>query len=80
MVYRRGFRLTSQAFAQALNISGEIRDVEMNHKTDTITIVFYGNGTFQVAEGQETPLRSIEDWNDHDKQFEEELIDQWESD
>lgn len=77
---RRRARISLDAFGQMLNIPGKVRHVTTNHATGTVEIFFEGEGQMQVAEGQESVVMSIEGWSEHDQKFEQELIDQWESD
>lgn len=85
---RRGSRFTAEVIAQLLGIPGDITHVEFNHKTNTVDVVFQGNGSFQCAEGMEICIRTPEDWRQWDteheaeqtEKLEEELIAQWELD
>lgn len=85
---RRGSKLSAQLTAQLLGIPGDITHVEFNHKTNTIDVIFVGNGSFQCAEGQEVCIRDPATWREWDEkhevkqveELEKELIRQWEKD
>lgn len=64
-----------------LKLPGKITHVQTNHETGTVDIFFEGDGQMQVAEGQESVVKSIQDWLEYNSDhLEEELINQWESD
>lgn len=85
---RRGSRFTAEVMAQLLGISGNITHVEFNHKTNTVDVIFNGNGSFQCAEGMEVCIRTPSVWRQWDaeqeeketQKLEEELEAQWELD
>jgi len=80
MTDRRRARITLEMIGSILKVPGRVTHVQTNHATGIVEIYFEGTGQHQVAEGMESVVRTIEDWNEHDQKFEEELIDQWESD
>lgn len=59
---RRRSRYTHEALAELLRIDGTITHIATDHRTGIVEIFWIGNGSFAVAEGQESAVRSPDDW------------------
>lgn len=62
MTDRRRSRFTFETLAKLLEIDSNIVHIQTDHARGIIEVFFQGDGSFAVAEGEESMVRSPQDW------------------